>query len=149
MNNVGSLLAAFTVIFRALQTIRVDLQRQLRGLLPRARQAFVSMWAPIPLNDVLACGVVAAPAAAVTAAAVGGVADAVCGAVTEIPSTCSIDSNRLLNKLCVVAGPCVELLAAPSLTAWPPLLWPWGIKLSVGEAAVAAAVEIKDMMFPH
>src|ERR1700680_3401226 len=36
INNVGSLLAAFTVIFRPLQTIRVDLQRQLRGLLPRA-----------------------------------------------------------------------------------------------------------------
>ena len=142
------------MIFRPLQTIRVDLQRQLRGLLPRARQAFVSMWAPIPLNLVLAFGVAAAdvpaavagaPAVAVTAP----VAVAVCGAVTEIPSTCSIDSNRLLNKLCVVAGSCVEPLAAPSLTACPPFLWPWGIKLSVGDAAVAAAVEIKDMLFPH
>jgi hypothetical protein len=47
-----------------------------------------------------------APAAAVTAPAAGVVADAACGgAVTEIPMTCSIDSNRLLNRLCVVAGP--------------------------------------------
>ena len=114
------------------------------------------MCAPIPLNDVLAFGVAAAPApaAAVTAAAAGAaaagaVADAVCGAVTEIPSTCSIDSNRLLSKLWVVAGPCVELLAVPSLPAWPPFLWPWVNKLTVGEADAAAAVAIKDMVFPH
>ena len=87
-------------------------------------QAFVLMCAPIPLNDVLAFGVVAEPAAAVAAAAAVAVADAVCGAVTEIPMTCSIDSNRLLSTLCVVAGPCAELLAVASLTAWPPFLWP-------------------------
>lgn len=35
MNNVGSLLAAFTMIFRPPQTSRVDLGRQLRGPPPR------------------------------------------------------------------------------------------------------------------
>ena len=127
INNVGSLLAAFTMIFRPPQTSGVDLERQLRAEPPRvcALQAFASMWAPMPLNDVLAFGVVAAPApdAAVTAPAAGAAAEAArCGAVTEIPMTCSIDSNKLLSRLCVVAGPCVELLAVPSLTAWPPFL---------------------------
>src|ERR1700686_1164240 len=37
--NVGSLLAAFTMIFRPAQTSRVDLERQLRGPLPRARDS--------------------------------------------------------------------------------------------------------------
>jgi hypothetical protein len=134
------------------QTSRVDLERQLRGPLPRTLQAFVLMWAPIPLNDVLAVGMGAtlAPAAAVTAPVAGAVADAALfGAVSEIPMTCSIDSNRLLSRLCVVAGPCVELLAVPSLPAWPPFLWPWVNKLTVGEADAAAAVAIKDMVFPH
>jgi hypothetical protein len=79
----------------------------------------------MPLNDVLAFGVVAAPApdTAVTAPAAGAAAEAaLCGAVTEIPMTCSIDSNKLLSRPCVVAGPWVELLAVPSLTAWPPFL---------------------------
>jgi hypothetical protein len=89
-----------------------------------ALQAFVSMCAPIPLNDVRAFGVVAAPAAAVAAPAAGTAADAArWGAVTEIPMTCSIDSNKLVSRLCVVAGLCVELLAVPSLPpAWLPFL---------------------------
>jgi len=152
INNVGSLLAAFTMIFRPPQTSRVDLERQLRIAAARALQAFVSMWAPIPLNDVLAFGMGAtlAPAAAVTAPVAGAVADAALfGAVSETPMTCSIDSNRLLSRLCVVAGPCVELLAVPSLPAWPPFLWPWVNKLTVGEADAAVAVAIKDMLFPH
>ena len=37
INNVGSLLAAFTMIFRPPQTSRVDLERQLRGPPPRLR----------------------------------------------------------------------------------------------------------------
>ena len=144
INNVGSLLAAFTMIFRPPQTSRVALERQLRGPLPRTLQAFVLMWAPIPLNDVLAFGMGAtlAPAAAVTAPAAG--------AVTEIPMTCSIDSNRLLSRLCVVAGPCVGLPAVASLPpAWPAFLWPWVNKLAIGDAAAAAAVVIKDILFPH
>ena len=115
-------------------------------------QAFVSMWAPIPLNDVPAFGVTAAPALAADAAAPAdaAVADAARGgAVSEIPMTCSIDSNRLLNRLCVVAGPCVALLAVASLPAWLPFLWPWVNMLTVGEADAAAAGAIKDMLFPH
>jgi hypothetical protein len=135
------------------QTSRVDLERQLRIAAARALQAFVSMWAPIPLNDVLAFGMVAtlAPAAAVTAPVAGAVADAALfGAVSETPMTCSIDSNRLLSRLCVVAGPCVELLAVPSLPpAWPPFLWPWVNMLAIGDADAAAALAIKDMVFPH
>jgi hypothetical protein len=141
------------MIFRPPQTIRVDLERQLRGPPPRTLQAFVLMWAPIPLNDVLAFGMGAtlAPAAAVTAPAAGAVDDtALCGAVTEIPMICSIDSNRLLSRLCVVAGPCVGLPAVASLPpAWPAFLWPWVNKLAIGDAAAAAAVVIKDILFPH
>jgi len=56
INNVGSLLAAFTMIFRPPQTIRVDLERQLREPLQRLRFAralhtFALMLAPIALTD--------------------------------------------------------------------------------------------------
>jgi hypothetical protein len=99
--------------------------------------------------------VAAAPPAAVAAVVAAGVpaaavapADAATDALMGRPATCSRDCSRELKRPCVEVG-LWDALLDPVIAEFTPFLWPGANMLAIGEAAMDAAVEIRDMMTPR